>query len=149
MTAKTELMQAHEAMAAVLDAKFSNVPEWKAFRAIDRALLALETESGAGATPLSPPRKRIRVRLNGHGDEKPSYTGLTMMALKERGRPIPTPQLMEFIRARRALDPDAERAKVTVTSTLSKSPHIKSVPWEGGRAWWFADRPVPKNETAG
>jgi hypothetical protein len=150
MTAKTELMQAHEAMAAVLDAKFSTVPEWKAFRAIDRALMALETESGAQAAPAETPRPRMRVPLNDiSGQERPSYTGLTMMALKERGKPIPTPQLMEFIAARRALDPDAERAKVTVTSTLSKSPHIRSVPWEGGRAWWYADRPAPKSESAG
>jgi hypothetical protein len=149
MTAKTELMQAHEAMAAVLDAKFSNVPEWKAFRAIDRALLALEKESGAHAAPVATLPARTRIRLNGLGGEKPSYTALTVMALKERGKPIPTPQLMEYIGARRTLDADAERAKVTVTSSLSKSPHIKSVPWEGGRAWWFADRPAPKNESAG
>ena len=65
MTAKTELMQAHEAMAAVLDAKFSTLPEWKAFRAIDRALLALETESTTreNSTPAAP---RPRIRLNGH-----------------------------------------------------------------------------------
>lgn len=146
MTAKSEMMQAHEAMAAVLDAKFSNVPEWKAFRAIDRALLALETESGVGALFVKP---RPRVRLNGHRDERPSYTTLAGMALQERGKPIPTPQLMEYIGARRKLDSDAERAKVTVTSTLSKSPHYKSVPWEGGRAWWYADRPVPKSKSAG
>jgi hypothetical protein len=143
MTAKTELMQAHETMAMVLDAKFSNVPEWKAFRAIDRALLALEIERG-GDAPARP-----RPRLNGHSDQPASYTALTGMALEERGKPIPTPKLMEFIGARRMLDTNAKRAKTTVTSTLSKSPHYKSVPWEGGSAWWYADRPVPKNESAG
>lgn len=148
MTAKTELMQAHEAMAAVLDAKFSNVPEWKAFRAIDRALLALETESGARHV-MAAPAPRFRTPSNGHGVERPSYTALTDAALQEKGKPISTPQLMEFIGARRKLDSDADRAKVTVTSTLSKSPHFRSVPWEGGRAWWFADRAVPKNKSAG
>jgi hypothetical protein len=148
MTAKTELMEAHEAMAAVLDAKFSTLPEWKAFRAIDRALLALETEKGVRETPAPPPRSRMRA--NGHNaDERPSYTVLTGQALQGKGKPIPTPELMEFIGARRKLNSDADRAKVTVTSTLSKSPHFKSVPWEGGRAWWFADRPLPKNESAG
>jgi hypothetical protein len=30
-SAKEEMMQAHEAMAKVLDAKFANTPEWQAF----------------------------------------------------------------------------------------------------------------------
>jgi len=155
MTAKTELMKAHEAMAAVLDAKFSGSPEWTAFRAIDRALLALETESAERKAPtvelLPAPRFRAppRTPSNGHGVEPLSYTALTDVALRERGRPIPTPQLMEYIGSKRRLADDAERAKVTVTSTLSKSQHFRSVPWEGGRAWWFADRPVPKTESAG
>jgi hypothetical protein len=131
-------------MMALLDAKLANMPEWKAFRAIDRALLsASDADRGEGGAPVH----RVRPRLNGHG-QTPSYTALTDMALKERGKPIPTPLLMAFIGSRRMLDPDAERAKVTVTSTLSKSPLFKSVPWEGGRAWWYADRPTPK-ETAG
>jgi hypothetical protein len=144
MTTKSELFEAHQTMTAVLDAKFGNVPEWKAFRAIDRALLA-ETERSSGSAPPH----RERPRLNGRNDQPHSYTALTGLALQERGKPIPTPQLMEFIGARRKLDSDSEKAKVTVTSTLSKSPRYKSVPWEGGRAWWFADRPVPKNESAG
>ena len=145
MTTKTQLLEAHEAMVAVLDAKLANMPEWKAFRAIDRALLnAGDTERGEGKTFV----QRWRPRLNPDGQSQ-SYTALTDIALKERGKPIPTPALMEFIGARRKLDPDTEKAKITVTSTLSKSPHYKSVLWEGGRGWWYADRPVPKNDTAG
>ena len=41
MTTDTkDLMEAREAMAAVLDAKFPEMREWKAFRTIDRLLLA-------------------------------------------------------------------------------------------------------------
>jgi hypothetical protein len=145
-TAKSELIQAHEAMAAVLDARLANLPEWKAFRAIDRALFA-EIDRGGKASP--PTSRRERPQFNGHSDQPPSYSSLTATALLERGKPIPTPKLMEFIGARRKLDADADRAKVTVTSTLSKNDKFKSVAWEGGRAWWFADRPVPKNESAG
>jgi hypothetical protein len=143
MTAKSELMQAHEAMAAVLDARFSDLPEWKAFRAIDRALLALETERIATAgAPMVP--VRIRVRTN----QPPSYNILTDLALKELGRPVSTPQLMAFIGQRRPLDPDPKKAKINVTSTLSKSSQFDNVEWEGGTAWWYADRPLPKKETA-
>ncbi|HTE76908.1 MAG TPA: hypothetical protein VK653_09220 [Xanthobacteraceae bacterium] len=139
MNAKTEMMRAHEAMAVVLDAKFSNVPEWQAFRAIDRALLALESEQ-----PIDPPpRERSRITRAVSG-EVPSYVSLALKSFEETGAPIPTPKLMEFVAGRRQLPPDPNRAKVNVTSSLSKEKRIKSVPWLGGRAWWYADRPVPK-----
>jgi hypothetical protein len=143
MTAKTELMKAHEAMAAVLDAKFSNVPEWTVFRSIDRALIALEVEH-SGAAAAARPSTSGRRRTNGHSDGVPSYTALTDMALKEKGSPIPTPQLIAFIGERRKVGTDPKKAKNTITSTLSKSPLFDSVPWQGGRAWWYAERPVPK-----
>jgi hypothetical protein len=151
MNAKSNVLEAHEAMAAVLDAKFANVPEWKAFRAIDRALIS-EIERGATTSAPAAATPRVQPRLNGHsehGGQPGSYNALTDLALKERGKPIPTPLLMAFIAARRKLDPDLDKAKNTVTSTLSKHPRYRSVPWEGGQAWWYADRPVPKNESAG
>jgi hypothetical protein len=140
MTAKSELMQAHEAMAAVLDAKFSQVPEWKAFRAIDRALLALEAELPIVTldTPVHFSRKKQEL----------SYNSLTEMALKQLGRPVTTPQLMAFIGARRDLDPDPKKAKINITSSLSKSSQFENIDWDGGTAWWYAGRPPPKKETA-
>jgi hypothetical protein len=144
MTAKSEMMQAHEAMATVLDAKFSNVPEWRAFRAIDRALLALETERPNGAKAEHP--ERIRRPVEG---APASYVSLALKAMEEGKLPVPTLRLMEFIGKRRTLDADPERAKVNVISSLSKNKQIKSVPWEGGKAWWYADRAVPKKEMAG
>jgi hypothetical protein len=142
MTAKSELMQAHEAMAAVLDAKFSQVPEWKAFRAIDRALLALEAEQPIMAV-------HAPVRFFSRRKQELSYNSLTEMALKETGKPITTQQLMDFIAVRRKVDSDPKKAKINVTSSLSKSSQFESVEWEGGTAWWYADRPLPKKETAG
>ena len=139
MTAKTSMLRAREAMAAVLDAKFANLPEWRAFRDIDRALLELDTEQPA----LAAPRERRRITPV---TDVPSYVKLTRQALEEVGAPVPTPKLMEFIGARRKLAPDADRAKVNVTSSLSKDKGIKSVAWGGGRAWWYADKPVPKRE---
>jgi hypothetical protein len=144
MTAKSELMQAREAMAAALDAKWSNVPEWKAFRAIDRALLALETEQADAELPLTPHRVRTRLRLN----QPPSYNALADSLLSETKRPVTTSQLMAFIGAHRKLNPDPNKAKINVTSSLSKSPQYRNIPWEGGTAWWYSDRPLPKKETA-
>jgi hypothetical protein len=142
MTTKSELMQAHEAMASVLDAKLANMPEWKAFRAIGRALQA---EGGKARAPEAiPTRARSILKVR----DVPSYTMLTERALQERGRPIVTPDLMDFIGRHRNLSNDSEKAKVNVTSSLSKSDRFRSVPWEGGKAWWYADKPIPKKETA-
>jgi hypothetical protein len=135
MSTKTELMQAQEVMVALLDTKLGNMPEWKAFRAIQRAISAEEE------APNPPPKTRTRTPQPG---QALPYTVLTGSAIKERGRPIPTPTLIEFIGQHRDLGPDLERAKVNITSTLSKSPLFKSVPWEGGKGWWYANQPVPK-----
>jgi hypothetical protein len=135
------MMQAHEAMAKVFDAKWSNMPEWQAFRAIDRALLALDLASAAPKLEqpiLSAPKTRIN---NG----PTPYVTLAFNALTEAGKPIPTPKLLEYIGKHRELG-DLEKAKVNVTSSLSKDERFKSVEWANGRAWWLVGRPVPKTD---
>ena len=143
MTAKSEMMQAHEAIAAALDAKIGNMPEWRAFRAVDRALLALEAETPP-ATATTPQAAR-KTRING---APPSYMSVADQALAETGKPITTAKLMEFIGKRRTFSGNPAKAKIVVQSSLSKDQRFKSVPWEGARAWWYADKPVPKKETA-
>jgi hypothetical protein len=134
-TAKDEMMQAHEAMARVLDAKLANMPEWQAFRAIDRALLALESINEPRISSPLP-----RQRINGAPE---SYTVLTGKALEESGQPIATPKLIEFIGKHRNLEGDIKKIKVSISTALSKDARYKSVAWGNGRGWWFADRPLP------
>jgi hypothetical protein len=147
-TAKDEMLSAHEAIASVLDAKIGNMPEWKAFRAIDRALLALDAAHLVASPPVIPsPRINLRARING---APLSYMSLADQALAEAGKPVPTDKIMDFISARRPLSgDDPAKAKIVVQSSLSKDKRFKSVPWDGRRAWWYADRAVPKKETAG
>ena len=145
MTAKSELMQAHETMAKVLDAKFSNVPEWQAFRSIDRALLALEAEH-PGASGVKGHTITVLPRRRPEGAPTP-YLTLVGQALNEAKVPLTTMQLMEYIKMRRAVGSDPAKARIVVQSSLSKDDRFKSVQWgdEGrGRAWWFADREVPR-----
>jgi hypothetical protein len=143
-TVKSEMLQAHEAIAAALDAKIGNMPEWQAFRHLDRALLALEAEQ---PTPPLTALRKLRLRING---AHPSYMSLVDKALTETGKPIPTNKIMEYIAQRRPLSGgDPAKAKIVVQSSLSKDKRFRSIPWEGGRAWWYADKPVPKKEMAG
>jgi hypothetical protein len=136
MSNKSELIQARDEIMAVLDAKLKAMPEWKAFRAMDRALMALE---GPGTRNLAestaPTGRRARAKL--------SYGSLGVMAITEAGRPVPTSEIVAFIVAHRNIkDPDSIR--VNIQSALSRDARIQSVNWSGGRGWWFADREVPK-----
>jgi hypothetical protein len=142
MSTKDNLLQAHQTMIAVLDHKFQNVPEWKAFRAIDKALLDLIEAPSATASngSVAPRSARITSGL--------SYVELGIQALNEAGEPVPTAKIIEFISTRREISVDQDRARVTIGSSLSKSDLLTNVHWRGGRAWWHANRPVPK-ESAG
>jgi hypothetical protein len=140
-TEPKDLIEAHEAMALVLDAKFPNLPEWRAFRAIDRLLYA------ALRTPVTTEQgRRQRVRLS---DDAPlPYMTLADHALAASGLPLSTTALMDYITAHRAVGDDPKKARIVVQSSLSKHERFRSIPWQGGRAWWYADKPVPKMETA-
>jgi hypothetical protein len=139
-TAKTELMQAREAQIAALDAKLGNMPEWKVFLHLDRAIFALDADQ-------PPPPKipgefqRLRVRLN---KPLPSYMALAEKALKEIGKPITTLGMVDYISKHRPLSGDPEKARSVIQSSLSKDKRFASVPWEGRRAWWYLDKEVPK-----
>jgi hypothetical protein len=158
--AKVEMMQAHEAMAKVLDAKFATLPEWIAFRAIDRALLALdeaeaskpETSSSNTSMAAAIWQERPRATFYGGGPAIgiPSYVALTAQALGETKQPITSNELVYYIKRVRPLGDDLEKAKVNITSSVSKDKRFASVPWANGRAWWWADQPIPamKNEMA-
>lgn len=150
-SAKDEMMKAHDAMASVLDVKLAEMPEWKAFRAIDRALLALDILP-AKESAAAPQTKMVRVPKHfaprqlvpGRLAVVKPYVVLAIEALTEIQKPIPTPTLIDFIGKRRPLG-DVEKAKVNITSSLSKDSRFKSVAWENGKAWWWADKPVPVN----
>jgi hypothetical protein len=143
--AKDEVMQARKAAMATLDSKIGNMPEWQTFRHLDRALLALEDEQPVPLVQPITPRHRERLRHNG---AHPSYMTLADQALTEAGRPVRTNKLMEFIAQHRPISGgDPAKAKIVVQSSLSKDKRFKSVPWEGKRAWWYADRPIPKRES--
>ena len=126
------------------------MPEWRAFRAIDRALMAMsgEEEPSKLAAKSHAKKTGAAVELPGGGTVRiyPTYTKLTALALEDKGEPITTPELMRYIGNNRPLHHDPEKAKINVTSSLSKDQRFRSVPWENGRAWWWSDREIPNQE---
>jgi hypothetical protein len=140
-TTKDNLLQAHQTMSAVLDIKFQNHPEWKAFKAIDKALIDLIEAPRTALNGTTPPRA---TRITAES----SYVDLGVEALNEAGEPVTTDRMIEFIRSHREIPADPDRAKVNISSSFSKADRLVSVAWRGGRAWWHANRPLPK-EAAG
>jgi hypothetical protein len=142
MSTKSNLLQAHQTMMAVLDAKLKNVPEWIAFRAIDKALVELTAE------PASSANGAIKDRQPRKGAEPSSYVDLAAEALAEHSEPLSTPKIVEYISARREVPNDPLKARVNISTSLSKDERFRNLAWRGGRAWWFANREPPE-ESAG
>jgi hypothetical protein len=76
---------------------------------------------------------------------------LAEKALGESGMPLSTNAIIDYIAAHRTIGNgnDPKKARIVVQSSLSKDVRFQSIVWQGGRAWWHADKPVPKIEAAG
>jgi hypothetical protein len=145
MSAKSELLQARDELMAVLDEKLKGMPEWRAFKAIEKSLIVIDGEDLAKRvfpSPLEGTPRRGRSAT-------PSYVKLALEAISAAGKPVPTPEIVAFITERRGLDSTSESIRVSIQSALSKDDRIRSVPWRGGRAWWFEDLEIPRDEAAG
>ena len=148
MSTKADLLAAHKAMVAVLDAKFAKNQEWQAFRAIDKALLA-HIEQNAAAVPATvaeSPRdgRSARARKNSRNGE-PSYPDLAVRALTTNNRPMPTGELIGYIRQYRSLPKtDERRTRVNISSSFSHDERLENILYNGERTWWLAGRDVPQ-----
>jgi hypothetical protein len=155
------MRQAKEAMLKVLDAKLGASPEWAAFRSIDRAIDGLTSANQHAALAVSGTSNLATGTAMGslYGinvahpaytlgpSSKPpvSYADLAIAAIQEFRRPVPTPEMIDFIGKHRELSGDPEKIKVSIASTLSKDERIENVRWKNGRAWWIkgAARSIP------
>ena len=137
--ARIELLQAHDAMASVLDSKLANMPEWKAFRAIDRALIALEVAADA---PKTDPTPAVQKTNQERPDTPLGYVALTRMLFRTTGKPATTSEVIDFICNHRSF-PDMAKAKVNITSSLSKEADFRNIVWNLKKVWWWADRDPP------
>ena len=148
MLPKTDLLKLREEWAAVLDVKLADMLEWRTFRTFDRALM------GGDAVPNPAPLSNAaqygirKITLVPPIRRTATYTTLADQALDYFKRPITTPELMEFIGKHRVIDEDPEKAKINVASAMSREKRFKSISWGAGRAWWFADQPVPDAHAA-
>ena len=144
MTDKSELEEARAEMLAILDGKLANVPEWRAFRAMDRALAALSSPVAAAATASTTSAgNRIQV------SSSESYGDLALKAIRAAGQPLATSALVEYMRPFRPQVADIKKLKINIQSAMSRDKRIKSVQWQGAAGWWPVTKPLPSVETAG
>lgn len=142
MTVKDALTEARSDMLAVLDEKLANMPEWKAFRAMDKAIAAMSATPSSEANRDRP----AAILRRGRTPDVPSYVDLALEAITTKGFPLSTTDIVEFIGQKRPISSDGEKARINIQSGLSRNKRIKSIPWHGGRAWWFPDRKPPHKE---
>lgn len=137
----TELFRAREDMLAVLDEKLAKMPEWRAFRAMDKALGVL---TGTLKTSGDPAANRQPTRPRGRTPGVPTYADLALEAMGASGAPVPTNDVVKFIAGKRNLEAGDNRIRTNIQTGLSRDKRIASVPWLGGRAWWHAGQAVPE-----
>lgn len=139
MDAKDQLLKSRADLAAVLDEKLKNVPEWRAYRAVEAALNAFLT----GEDKIVVRRPRMIESGESH-----SYADLSLRAIDEAGHPLTTTELVEFIGRHREIPSDPHKAKVNISSGLSRDERLRNINWQRGTAWWRADRPLPVQQSA-
>jgi hypothetical protein len=156
MSAEQDIIQAREEMATILDQKLSDMTEWKAFRAMDKAIAALKAINMTlerMADGELPPDLAAR---NGTLVRKPrvprseSYAALAIQAINREGRPLHIDNIVAFIAGARGLSlEEGEQLKVAIGSGLSRDRRLRSVVWHGGRGWWYSNQELPQKESAG
>jgi hypothetical protein len=154
MIDKESLIQARDDMLAVLDEKLKDLPEWRAFRIMDKAILAMNSDPSPppdGQVPRRPLSERVAATATNGADEmsplaryraRQSYVDLALEFIQKLNHPASTTELVSHIAGVRGRDPGEIR--VNIQSSLSKDERIKSVTWSRGRGWWFPNREVPK-----
>jgi hypothetical protein len=137
MSARDTLLKVRSKLVAILDTKLENLSEWQMLKDIDKELLDFPGSSpiprATGTRPRSDSRKKT------YGGKK-TYAGLAALALETTKAPIPTQDMIKFIAQHRELK---GTARINIVSALSHDGRFDSVPWNGGRGWWWADRPAP------
>lgn len=147
---KHRLAKVRAALLVALDAKLKGVPEWEAFREIDDFLQSPNGKMEDSTERVVRRRRpRLRLRPGPEAREEPAtYADLALRAIADAGKPVATPALIAFIAKHRSVPSDPQKAKMNITSGLSRDPRLHSIPWQGGRGWWVAGVPVPDNRSS-
>jgi hypothetical protein len=151
-TPSLELQRSRDELIALLEKKIGHMPEWKAFRAVERAIAAFKTPAPP-VPPVSPTPSTngAKSRTSRRPANSPTPYGiLGLKALEITGLPVTTTEMIAFIGKHRELPADPNKTKANIVSALSHDDRFQSVAWRAGRAWWRANqappRPVSKEE---
>lgn len=133
MAKKPDYSQMKVELLAVLDVKAADIPEWRWYR----QLLDWEGDGTSRETSLIDRRPRA-------ADAPLPYVELALRLFAERGTPVPTGPLFEYVKSQRQVHGKTEKqGRTNVQSALSRDDRIASVSWQNTRAWWYSDKPLP------
>lgn len=83
-------------------------------------------------------------------DTRVTILAASKAALEASGRPLPTKTLLDALPAHGATV-GGKQPQIALTSILSKRGEtigVGNIAYQGGRAWWFTDRPITRGEAA-
>jgi hypothetical protein len=136
---RDQLLKSRATYLGRLDVRLRDDPDWTAFRAID---IVLNNDALQDDLP-NPPTRRRRSSTGENGSL--AYADLALRCTKEKGFPASTSEIVEFVGRHKTLPEDPHKAKLNIGSALSRDKRLRSISWQGGRAWWRADQPVPEH----
>ncbi|MFZ1965243.1 MAG: hypothetical protein WAU78_17565 [Roseiarcus sp.] len=144
MATKDDISRARNDMLAVLDVRLATMPEWRVFRMLDKDFAGNSDASGAKqpSSPAAPGRRRGRI------PGVPSYGDMAIEAFTEKGIPVNTDDVLNFIAKKRGWPAPDKKVRANVQSGLSRDKRIRNVRWNKATSWWFVDREVPRKNSA-
>ena len=119
-----------------LEQKLSRNSDYRALKAIEHAIA--ELGEGTAARVVPPSLSGIQPSHMG----VPSHVEAVAEVLTEQGKPLAMRDLVTRLR-RKGVRFVGKHPKLSLSATLSRSRQFRSVSYEGGRCWWFSDRPLP------
>lgn len=125
--------------AKTLERALEAMPEFRRLKVIQKALADLAA-IGAGKNVIAD-----TFKLTLPSKLASSINQAAGFALEEVGYPLSTQELLKAT-PRYGRTVGGQNPATNLSNSLSSDKKFQSVPWDGGRAWWFANRPVPQSQ---
>ena len=128
-------------------------PDYRALIALDKAIAEVEGAPGQpeALVDIQSERRARQFEFHAIGSEHrstPSHVNATIAVLDRVGHPMPLVALLPLVRDEGAVikgkDPE-----INLSSSLSRSNHLRSVRYDGRTCWWLRDRPYPGEKDFG
>ena len=152
---KTVILRTRRLLASALGEKMKKAglaSEWEALKSLDELLLQ-ELENPVADSPV----ERLALKqpgtfyagsfAMGTPVRPKTYVELAAELIEKEKQPVRSASLVEYITKKRDIR-NLSKAKINIISAMSHDQRFKSYDWKNGKAWWWAEKPLPQTEAA-